>query len=176
MRARTPPFTKPEAAYDARRLYDETSAIAAAEDAKLDPVDAALSSILADFRAVVGRLVAYAERLRAKHNLAELAVESQKLGLYGDGAAAESAYLASFGPNADIPPKSPKADRRVLTDAERKAWGIGDIEPATLRGIPDSFTDSHGNRITRRDATRHPMHAEALRDHDERLFGGEDRL
>jgi hypothetical protein len=68
------------------------------------------------------------------------------------GVPAESAYLASFGPNDDIPTKSPKADRRVLTDAERKAWGIGDVEP------------------------RHPMHAEALRDHDERLFGGEDRL
>lgn len=119
---------------------------------------------------------AIAVKQAAKVALAELTAESQKLGLYNDGIPAESAYLASFGPNADIPSKSPKADRRVLTDAERKAWGIGDIEPATLRGIPDSFTDSHGNRITRRDATRHPMHAEALRDHDERLFGGEDRL
>ena len=85
-------------ALTARQIYDETSAIASAQDAKLD------------------------------------------------GTPAESAYLASFGPNP------PKEHRRVLTDAERRKFGIGDVTP------------------------RHPMHAEALRDHDERLYGGEDRL
>lgn len=37
MHAHTPPFTKPEAAYDSRRLYEETSAIAAAQDAVRPP-------------------------------------------------------------------------------------------------------------------------------------------
>ena len=110
----------------ARQLYDETSAIAAAQDAKLD------------------------------------------------GIPAESAYLASFSPNGSRIATPAEIDglRGVLTAEELKGFGIGDVEPATLRGIPDSFTDSHGNRITR----RHPMAAEALRDHDERLSGPEDHL
>ena len=80
------------------------------------------------------------------------------------GIPAESSYLASFGPNADVSKKSPKADTRVasvdevaglrehLTAETLRGYGIGDVPP------------------------RHPMYAEALRDHDERLFGGEDRL
>lgn len=82
MHAHTPPFTKPEAAYDSRRLYNETGAIAATQDAKLDPGNDALPSILADFRAVVKRMEAYAERLRGKR---------------GDGTSAEVAYLRKCG-------------------------------------------------------------------------------
>ena len=110
----------------ARQLYDETSTIAAAQDATLD------------------------------------------------GVLAESAYLASFSPNGSRIATPAEIDglRDVLSAEELKGFGIGDVEPATLRGIPDSFTDSHGNLITR----RRPMHAEAIRDHDERLSGPEDRL
>lgn len=166
MHAHTPPFTKPEAAYDSRRLYEETSAIAAAQDAKHAMTDAERDAKLR----TVAHYIYHAKLLMdevfgteragvpasadipAKASTADLAPKWTPQWLADNGVPVESSYLASFGPNDDIPTKSPKAHRRVLTDAERKAWGIGDVEP------------------------RHPMHAEALRDHDERLFGGEDRL
>lgn len=173
MRAHTPPFTKPEAAYDSRRLYEETSAIAAAQDAKRAMTDAERDAKLR----TVAHYIYHAkllmdevfaeEKSRSCELLAECAREAQADGFYASaditakwspqwlaeqGIPAESSYLASFSPNADAPAKSPKAHRRVLTDSERRSYGIGDVEP------------------------RHPMHAEALRDHDERLFGGEDRL
>lgn len=85
----------------ARRLYDETSAVAAEQDAKLDSIPA------------------------------------------------ESAYLA----------------REVLTTEELKGFGIADVAPRHDAGTATTVATS-----------QHPMHAEALRDHDERLFGGEDRL
>jgi len=52
---------KSTGAYDARKLYDETSQVAAAQDAKLNPGNDALPSILADLRVIVKRLDAYAE-------------------------------------------------------------------------------------------------------------------
>lgn len=169
MHATTPPYTKPEAAYDSRRLYDETSAIAAAQDAKLDPGNDALPSILADFRAVVKRLDDYAERRRVKRD---------------DGIPAESAYLLKNGSRIATPAEVDGL-REVLTAEELRGFGIGDIEPATLCGIPDSFIDSYGNLITWRDVanhattvatSQHPANAETIRYHDERLSGPEDHL
>lgn len=207
MRANFPPFTRPEAAYDSRRLYEETSAIAAAQDAKRAMTDAERDTKLR----TVAFHIFHAKRLmdevfaeskaHSRELLAALAREAQTMGLYEDAdtpdktandddpgidwnacfptraqldaaatgkpplepsricTPAELAYLASFGPNNTAAPRD-------------------DAPPmfATLRDIPDGFTDSRGNRVTRRDVTRHPAHAEALRDHDERLFGGEDRL
>lgn len=170
MHAHTPPFTKPTGAYDARKLYDETSAIAAAQDAKLDHGNDALSSILADLRAMVKRLEAYAERLRVSRALTELSAESQKLGLYNDlaytsgervdetpesvhvtapqrlaeqGMPAESAYLFKNGSRIATPAEIDGL-RDVLTAEELKGFGIGDVD------------------------RRHPMHAEVLRDEFER--------
>lgn len=92
----------------------------------------------------------------SRESMTELARESGRLGLYGMacGVPVESSYLDSFSPNA------------VQAETLRE-YGIGDI-PATLRDIPARFTDSHGNRITRRDVAHHPMHAEALRLADEK--------
>jgi hypothetical protein len=66
----------------------------------------------------------------------------------------ESSYLDSFSPNGSRPATADEiADMRAVLSAEElKGFGIGDIEP------------------------RHPMQAEAIRDHDERLYGGEDKL
>ena len=79
------------------------------------------------------------------------------------GIPAESAYIASFGPNESVPLRC-------------------DVSPmfATLRDIPDSFIDSHGCRITRRvvaktattvATSQHPMAAEVLRDEYEKTDG-----
>jgi hypothetical protein len=113
MHAHTPPFTKTAA----RKLYDETSAIAAAQDAKLDPGNDALPSILADFRAVVKRLEAYAERLRSARS--------------GNGLPADSAHLASFSPNGSRIATPAEIDglREVLGVEELKGFGIGDVHP-----------------------------------------------
>ncbi|THD06131.1 hypothetical protein [Rhodanobacter lindaniclasticus] len=216
MRAHTPPFTKPEAAYDSRRLYEETSAIAAAQDARHAMTDAEREAKLR----TVAHYIYHAKllmdevfgteraKLAAPPATPDFSIVQDPpdlpLGwLARGGAPVESAYLASFGPNDDMSKKSPKADTRVasvdevaalrehLTAEQLREYGIGDVEPATLRGIPDSFTDSHGSRITRRVTPpyprgwfdcvpcvepRHPMHAEALRQHDERLNGPEDSL
>lgn len=152
MRAHTPPFTKPEAAYDSRRLYDETSAIAAAQDAKRAMTDAERDAKLR----TVAHYIYHAKLLmgevfgtdRASHaaphptpdfTIAQDPPDLPMGRLTSIGVPVESAYLASFGPN-------------VWQAETLRECGIGDVEP------------------------RHPMHAEALRDHDERLFGGEDRL
>ena len=98
------------------------------------------------------------------NNARKLYEETSAIAAAQDGIPAESAYLA----------------REVLTAEELKGFGIGGVEPATLRGIPDIFIDSHGNLITRRHvaetatnvaASQHPMAAEALRDEYERTDG-----
>jgi hypothetical protein len=154
MHAHMPPFS-PNQHPGARLLYDETSAIAAAQDAKLDPGNDALPSILADFRAVVKRLEAYAERLRVDRKSSpkwspQWAAEQ--------GIPAESAHLASFGPNADIPSKSPKADTRIAT-------------PAEIDGLRDVLSAEELKGFGIGDVPRHVMHAEALRDEYEKGKG-----
>lgn len=149
MHAHTPPFAKPEAAYDSRRLYDETSAIAAAQDAKLDPGNDALPSILADFRAVVKRLEDYAERRRVKR---------------ADGIPAESAYLLKNGSRIATPAEIDGL-REVLTAEELKGFGIGDVEPRAVAKTATNVATS-----------QHPANAETIRYHDERLNGPEDHL
>jgi len=71
-----------------------------------------------------------------------------------DGIPAESAYLASFSPNGSIVSAIASIDRarNILSAEGLKGFGIGDVVP------------------------RHPMHAETIRDHDERLSGPEDQL
>lgn len=142
MHAHTPPYTR-NPPTTARKLYDETTAIAAAQDAQLDPGNDALPSILADFRAVVKRLEAYAERLRIDRKLSpkwspQWAAEQ--------GVPAESAYPASFSPNGSRIATPAEIDglRDVLSAEELKGFGIGDVQP------------------------RHVMHAEALRDEYEK--------
>jgi hypothetical protein len=118
---------------DARKLYEETGLIAAAQDAKL--------STCAESKA------------RSCELLAECAREAQTMGLYANaGIPAESAYLASFGPN-NAPPMF-----------------------ATLRDIPTTFTDSYGNGITRRIASQRVTLSD---DHPLKhvtLYGPEDSL
>lgn len=168
MRANFPPFTKPEAAYDSRRLYEETSAIAAAQDAKHAMTDAERDAKLR----TVAHYIYHAKLLMdevfcteragvpasadipAKVPIADLAPKWTPQWLADNGIPAESSYLASFSPNGSrIATADEVAGLRELLSAEQlREYGIGDVE------------------------RRHPMHAEALRDHDERLFGGEDRL
>lgn len=165
MRASTPPFTKPTGAYDARKLYDETSKTAAAQVTRLDPGNDALPSILADFRSVVRRLEAYAERLRVSR--AEPAPKWSPQWLAEQGIPAESAYLASFSPNGSriATPAEIEGLREVLTAEKLKGFGIGDVE---RRDVAETATTVA--------TSQHPMAAEALRDHDERLNGPEDHL
>ena len=155
MHAHTPPFTKPPGAYDASRLtareaYDQTSAVAASQDAKLaiTPAerDAKLRTVahyIYHAKLLMDEVFAE-ERSRSNAALAELAREAQADGFYASaditakwspqwlveqGIPAESSYLASFSPN----------DLQAETLRE---YGIGDV-------------------------ARHPMHAEALRLADE---------
>jgi hypothetical protein len=145
MHAHTPPYTR-NPPTTTRKLYDETTAIAAAQDARLDPGNDALPSILADFRAVAKRLEAYAERLRVDRKSSpkwspQWAAEQ--------GVPAESAYLASFSPNGSRIATPAEIDglRDVLSAEELKGFGVGDVQP------------------------RHVMHAEALRDEYEKGEG-----
>lgn len=100
MRAHTPPFT----AKTAKQLYDETSAIAAAQDAK--------HAMTADEREAKLRTVAHyiyhakllmdevfsEERKRSNDALDAMAREGQRLGLYDhSGTSAEVAYLRKCG-------------------------------------------------------------------------------
>ena len=158
MRAHTPPFTKPEAAYDSRRLYEETSAIAAAQDARHAMTDAERESKLR----TVAHYIYHAKLLmdevfgteRANRvtppatsdfTIAQDPPDLPLGWLARGGVPVESAYLASFGPN-DV-------QAEVLRECH-----IGDVP----------------HRPNARNA--HPMHAEALRQHDERLNGPEDSL
>jgi len=127
----------------ARQLYDETSAIASAQDANLYAVaDIPETSPVAD--------IDWNACFPTRAQLDAAATGKPPLEPSRICTPAELAYLASFGPNERVPPRD-------------------DAPPmfATLRDIPDSFTDSHGNRITR----RHPVQAEA-----DRLTSPEDRL
>lgn len=83
------------------------------------------------------------------------------------GVPAESAYLASFGPNADIPAKTPKADARTatkhdaailreyLTAETLREYGIGDV--ANFKQPPPTAP------------SQHPLNAAALQVEDERI-------
>jgi hypothetical protein len=103
MHAHTPPFTKTDQRDAARKLYDETSAIAAAQDAQLDPVIDVESRVRTAmqylYHAQLLLKEAYPARTRSN-----------------DGLPAESAYLASFSPNGS------------QNDALLKI-GIGDVHP-----------------------------------------------
>lgn len=128
-----------------RKLYDETSAIATAQDVALEDID---------WNACFPT--------RAQLDAKREAMTWSPQRLAEQGIPAESAYLASFGPNT--------------TQAEAlREIGIGDVEPTTLRGIPESFIDMEGNWITRRNTQHKPnarnphvMAAEALRDEYEK--------
>ena len=110
----------------------------------------------------------------SKAALAELVAESQRLGLYDDGIPAESAYLASFAPNADIPEKSPLAGSRIATPAEL-AYLLHANEPHRAPDLRKCGIGDVAETATTV-ASQHPAHAEAIRIHDERLNGPEDHL
>ena len=107
---------KPTGAYDARKLYDEASKVAAAQDAKLDPGNDALPSILADLRVIVKRLDAYAEWSRGAVPAAYLTNSERQRAAAGHCEIWKAerdikkhrvvipkqkinAYIAGFGPN-----------------------------------------------------------------------------
>lgn len=151
MHAHTPPFTKPTGAYDARKLYEETGKIAAAQDTKLDPVSDTESKV----RTALSYL--HHAQLLLKEAFPEPRRHAPKWSpqwLADNGIPAESSYLASFSPNGSRIATAEEIDnlRELLSVEELKGFGIGDVE------------------------SRHPMHAEVLRDHDERLSGPEDQL
>jgi len=109
MHAHTPPFTKPTGAYDARKLYDETSAIAAAQDAKLDPV----SDVEAKVRTALSYLYHAQELLKeAFPKPQDRAPKWSPQWAAEQCAPADSEYLASFSPNPAL-----------------LKIGIGDVEP-----------------------------------------------
>jgi hypothetical protein len=90
---------------------------------------------------------------------------------------------ARLTPNADTPAKSPHDDFTIAQDPPDLPMGR-----LTSIGVPveSAYLASFGPNVWQAETLReysigdveprHPMHAEALRDHDERLFGGEDRL
>jgi hypothetical protein len=127
MHAHTPPFTRNQHP-SARKLYEETSAIAAAHDAKLDPAS--------DVEAKVHTALSYL--YHAQELLKEAFPKPQ------DRAPKWSPQWLSQQPSDDH-------TGQFQSEALREI-GIGDVEP------------------------RHPMAAEALRYHDERLSGPEDHL
>jgi hypothetical protein len=137
-----PPFTA-----SARKLYEETSAIAAAQDAKLDPI----SDVESKVRTAMHYL--YHAQLLLKEAFPDTSSERvEEAPESVHGIPAESSYLSSFGPNGSRLATADEIDnlRSVLFAEELKGFGIGDVE------------------------SRHPMHAEALRVADER--SPEDRL
>ena len=205
MRAHTPPFTKPEAAYDSRRLYEETSAIAAAQDARHAMTDAERESKLR----TVAHYIYHAKLLmdevfgteRASHaappatpdfTIAQDPPDLPMGWLASGGIPAESSYLASLG-MGDAERRLADAHRPIVGDMKADEYGVyrwvynglgwspieygaNDLEypnPSDLGLPPFEQLREHGIGDVE---PRHPMHAEALRDHDERLFGGEDRL
>ena len=125
--------TRPHGIADANRRYDETPAIASAQDAKLDHLSDALPSILAEFRAVTKRLEDYAERMRVSRtdSAKEHAPKWSPQWLAEQGIPADSAYLASFSPNGSRIATAAEIDglRDLLTAEELKGFGIGDVHP-----------------------------------------------
>lgn len=161
MHAHTPPFTNPEAAYDSRRLYDETSAIAAAQDAKLDPIGPVESKVrtamqyLYHAQLLLKEAFPYTSGKRVEEMPEPVHVNAppkwSPQWLAEQGIPAESAYLASFGPNG-----APTSDSFLRGEALREIH-IGDVEPRAVAKPATTVATS-----------QHPMAAEALRDEYER--------
>ena len=135
----------PSARNVARQLCDETSAIAAAQDAAQD----------IDWSACFPTRAQLDAKREAMAALTDLATEGQKLGLYDDGIPAESAYLASFSPNGSRIATSAEIEglRDVLATEELKGFGIGDVPHE-----PPCVTDPS-----------HPLHHVTLNGPEDRL-------
>lgn len=174
MHAHTPPFTKPEAAYDSRRLYDETSAIAAAQDAKLDPIGPVESKVrtamqyLYHAQLLLKEAFPYTSGKRVEEMPEPVHVNAppkwSPQWLAGQGIPAESAYLLRQGSRIATPAEVDGL-REVLTAEELRGFGIGDIEPRAVAKPATTVAIS-----------QHPANAETIRYHDERLSGPEDHL
>lgn len=172
MLAHMPPFTKPEAAYDSRRMYDETSAIAAAQDAKLDPVSDVESKVrtamqyLYHAHLLLKEAFTYTSGKRVEEMPEPVHVNAppkwSPQWLAGQGIPAESAYLLRQGSRIATPTEVDGL-REVLTAEELKGFGIGDVEPRHVAETATTVATS-----------QHPANAEALRMADERT--PEDRL
>lgn len=159
MRAHTPPFTKSTA----KQVYDETSAIAAAQDAKLDPI----SDVESKVRTAMQYL--YHAQLLLKEAFPYTSGERVKK-------SPKSVHVNT--PNADIPEKSPLAGELDIdwnacfpTRAQLAEQGTS-AEVAYLRKCGIGDVAETATTV----ASQHPMAAEVLRDHDERLNGPEDHL
>lgn len=133
MHAHIPPFTN-----RGRKLYDETTATAAAQDAKLDMTDAKREAKLRTvahyiYHAKLLMDEVFAEsKAHSRELLADIAREAQTMGLYDDGIPAESAYIASFSPNGSRIATADEVDnlRDFLTAERLREYGIGDVLPA----------------------------------------------
>jgi hypothetical protein len=88
---------------------------------------------------------------------------------------AESAYLGSFSPNDDIHGRRTLYNMRCPINFSENA-GSRIATPADIDNLRNVLTAEELKGFGIGDVPRHPMHAEALRDHDERLSGPEDRL
>lgn len=176
MRATTPPFVKPASLVGAASssLYAETSAIAAAQDAKLDPVSDVESKVrtamqyLYHAQLLLKEAFPYTSGKRVEETLEPVHVNAppkwSPQWLAEQGTPAESAYLLKNGSRIATPAEVDGL-REVLSAEELKGFGIGDIEPRAVAKTATNVATS-----------QHPMAAEAIRDHDERLNGPEDVL
>lgn len=143
---------------------------------EIDEVEARLKTAHAHMRYAaecVDKALAAHIHSRSKRLVAEMASETQKRGEYDDQPA---------GCNAPIQPARQTAKQAYDTQTARDvAWSAkrGDLPPNLAAAVTAPNCDGYAYLpdIGIGDVEpRHPMQAEALRDHDERLYGGEDRL
>lgn len=155
MHAHTPPFTKPASAYDARKLYDETTRRATEHDA---------AHPISDIEAKVRTALSYLHHAQVLLKEAFLPPGHATL-----STPAESAYLASFSPNRSRIASAEEVSRlRDLLTAEKlKSFGVGDVESRTNPHIGSRLDDF----LNGADDPAHPLHHTTLA---ERL--PEDRL
>ena len=90
MRGSFPPFTKPEHAYDAKRLYEEAQVIAESQDRH-----SAWDELMADFGVLQAQFAQFRNRIADYHRNARQGVKHHRR----MATPAETAYLASFSPN-----------------------------------------------------------------------------
>ena len=90
MRGSFPPFTKPEHAYDAKRLYEETQAIAESQYRH-----SAWDELMADFGVLQAQFAQFRAKMADYHRNARQGVKHHRR----TATPAETAYLASFSPN-----------------------------------------------------------------------------
>jgi hypothetical protein len=177
MHAHTPPFTKPTGAYDARKLFDETSAIAAEQDARHSMTDAereaklrTVAHYIYHAKLLMDDVFPYTSTKRVKETPESVHDEiAETIGIetlarhvphwhkdWGKGIHAESSYLASFSPNGSrIATAAEITDLRdYLTTEELKGFGIGDVESRKSPHIGTRL----GDFLNGAEDPAHPLH------------------